>query len=340
MAEAVLGEEQVKNLRSNALYYSQFQSSSYEMCGDDLIQGVKTALNGHVKLMPHKQEIADAQCAAGISKELSTKNDDDWCYFFYYWLGEKLLGLVGDTEVWTLMNSIYEKWGNMDYGKKCNIVNEDVNDKVTFNQRKLAYEYYFNYGGMKEKLQQYHRKCDKTYYKYLTQTATAYQTVKEECAGKGEGDASDQYCSDFNMKWKEYEERGHDKKEELQILTCDLQSTPQIEESATHDASVGPIVSSVFGIGGGLASIALLLYKYKILPSGIKNFFGSNSRSNRNSYKSRNRRSTNSNFSTFTENDSTAETDYSTSNLTSTGTKSLTEYSIPYTTTTATTSTR
>ncbi|ANQ11125.1 Kir protein [Plasmodium coatneyi] len=313
-----LTEEHFKKLPSKILYQKFEDNSRQVHCDSSDVAGVTAALQSTLSGKGVEfsdtdvKKIFHAWCyVTGTVKKKCASLYQDRFKFFYLWFGEMIFKkkerIYSFDELMDEIKDGLNKMGG-EGGDKCGpLCKGDVNDKTTFNRRKLAYEYYTIYKHIKEHWNEHQYKCDKAYSTYLKETYEAWDAVRQQCSGKKDKG----YCDEFNENYKEHNGQ------ELSKLECTVEHRIDTARTKTHEgfpvegggpATIGPIVSSALGIGGGLASIALLLYKYDLLPPGIKNtFFGGRSR---NSNKRRNRRSTNSNFSTFTENDST--TQYST----------------------------
>ncbi|ANQ05719.1 CYIR protein [Plasmodium coatneyi] len=291
----VLGDEELSKLPSNSSYYNEFREV-FDTCGYSATEAVKTALHGHTELGGHMQEIAHAQCFAHAWQGTGDRGDKP-CTFFYYWLGDILWKNIDSSTVLALMRKIYEEYRKKANEERCKIIYDNISEGE-FKQRKLAYEYYNNYGAIKEQREQRGTKCNAAYHTYLKERADAYNAIRTDCEGKD----TEPYCSDFNTKWKKYKEpkprgQGGYEEKDLEILECTPPPKPKPNPNPNQAGSSGSFSDYDYGsasstvapaavsAAGGIAAIGLpavmfLLYKYTNLFSGLRNSFGgSNSRS-------------------------------------------------------------
>ncbi|ANQ11136.1 KIR protein [Plasmodium coatneyi] len=276
------------------------------------------------------------------SKESGYKVEGDLYYLFYYWLGHKVWNSKGQgNEFSDVMNEIYFQlqtvFPGIHRGPTCTKC-----DQSEFGQMRKVFDYYYDHGTIKECIQESQTSvpnCTEQYSKYLQEAAEVYGKMKQYC---------DQGGPSRNICCKHFKEISNPTggnnipepsklKSELESLTRSRRSKAGTISSPTNNNNTAPIVSFALGLVG-LPALALFLYKYNLLPSWISNnlFFGggvgsTSSRSNRN----RKKRSGAKNWDTLTDNDSTTNSTFdstdistvaSTSNLSRTTTDNSTIY--------------
>ncbi|ANQ07198.1 KIR-like protein [Plasmodium coatneyi] len=254
------------------------------------------------------EHIAKAWCSiingAQDQSEGGKKMEGDFYYLFYYWLGDKVWKSERESKPFSdVMNEIYtalkEVHSSIQYGEICT---KDI-DQSTFNEMKLAYEYYMDHEKIKEQLEGAKREgypCTVQYSELLDKTVSAYNNVYGSL--HGEERSGNRYCDKFKEMFNHYDTVNP------QEIKCENVYT----EKSTADIGTTAAISSIVGIGA-LPTIAYLLYKvskYNILPSWISNHFGGGN-SNRNR-TNRKKRTIENDFDTLTDTSTLYSTDLST----------------------------
>ncbi|ANQ10663.1 KIR protein [Plasmodium coatneyi] len=263
----VLTNDHLDKLPSKLLYQKFEDRAGNNDCDDQNMNNVKTQLEGALKKHDFndidEEQIIYAWCYVTKAMKRCDALHEERLKFFYLWLGHTLFEKKDQINLFSdLMDEIKEELDKVEGGgDKCGLLCKNVNDKTAFDRRKLAYEYYTNYKRMEEQLAQYSKKCDNNYHTYLNDTYQAWEKERTECSGIT---TSGSYCAQFNTDCTKQEDKN------LTQLTCIQEHRIGARETEEHEegssmgggpVTVTPIISSVLGIGGGLASIALLLYK-------------------------------------------------------------------------------
>ncbi|ANQ07531.1 Uncharacterized protein PCOAH_00019300 [Plasmodium coatneyi] len=252
--------------------------------------------------------MVNAWCYVTNKLKEDKMNSGEYCLFLYFWIGNILVNRLSTVSFSEPMHTIYTELGKHVKGNDCTVVYND-NNQTTFNQRKTAYEYLTDYGTIQQKLSGSHQLCNKDCSKYLEDSYAAYDKEYDGCTGQDRIP----YCREFVGK------DGKHQGTKLTKLTCQVVNETQIQANMGGGGSSIPtaIISSTLATTVGLpAAVAFFLYKYHLIPFGIKNtLFGGNN--NRNNNRSRNRRrerrSVDHHFDVSTENSSTFDsTDIST----------------------------
>ncbi|ANQ07350.1 KIR protein [Plasmodium coatneyi] len=270
-------------------------------------------------------EIVGAYCYACKMKE-GTKLNNEWCYWFYYWLGSMALQESGEIFLSKFLSEVYEALEKLEVEHKCEKIGELI-DQGTFNQMRTLYEYYKDYDAIQVQLSGSRNRCNEEYEQHLKAILKAYEGAKAKCAAGIYG----KYCNGFpdmftNGQYKNLLDRP------CEVVTVP-ESMEQLSAPSTASIALSTAVSSVFGtLGIGLPTMAFLLYKYNLLPDWINNYFPNSNRSRRKRRSiGRNSGTRIENFTEYsTENNSTiGPTEYSTQGSTADSSDAYTIYDEP-----------
>ncbi|ANQ07512.1 KIR protein [Plasmodium coatneyi] len=315
----------LENLLPSTKYYEKYKGGMTSCNGSsqwpDRMEHLPV---GERDIEDYAEQAAKAVCC--VFKQVGEeKESDEYCPYLYYWIGDIVSTWVNDNLFPGVMKHIYEKVKAYSTDFPCTNVYENI-DSEQFNRMKSVYDYYKDYDTINQQLQS-GNSCKDDIDDHLGDICGAYKYMEEAC--KNGQKSSQQCCQDFRTWFKDPQYK------ELLGKGCTMSVASEVEAlSATDGGITSPsgstnialtiIPTAVAAIG--LPSIVFLLYKYDLLPSGIKNTlsFGKNSSSSR-----RNRRSTSRNeFDTLTSmDDSTTDT-----STIYDGTDSNTEYSAPFST--------
>ncbi|ANQ09048.1 KIR protein [Plasmodium coatneyi] len=255
-----------------------------------------------------------------------TKSNYDWCYVFYYWLGDILLKYGQNPDSFSdVMDAIYPILRKSTLGNVCQIICRGI-DKEIFDRRKIIYDYFMDYTLIKHQLGGGNKSCDLAYHQHLEAIKLVCPIVEGDCAPNN-GHSSDQFCTWFNA--EKGKGNNYCEGNQLSKLTCTPPPNHNPNQAGSSgsfsdaDQSAGGSVAPAVS-GGALSTVALpalayIFYKYK--PFFLNKRNHSDAR--------RKKRSTiHHDLNTLTDDDDNTSTEtYSRTNLTDTATK----YSVPYT---------
>ncbi|ANQ10314.1 KIR protein [Plasmodium coatneyi] len=335
--EGILGSKQLEKVKSELKEYQELERGSKDCDNGSKVRELGGILTSYTLVQNGAQEIVDAWCYAHKKWAVSLPKDD-LCYALYFWIGHTILeNRKYADDLWGIMKAIYPKLTTWKPIKGCDSVGTKI-DEDTFNERKQVFEYIQQCKIMKKQLEQSRRsassnnkaKCEQSYYTHLEDVIKKLTAEETKCKQEQGGSANDPYCKRFLAMCQQCDPK------DLSKLKCE-KVEPKTEESttsnyqapSTEDTITSPSEGSnntttTIAVPSALAAVGLptiaafLLYKYNILPSWFHNTFGNSTGRSRNSNKRRNRRSTNSNFSALTDDDTLTTINSS-------------EYSIPYT---------
>ncbi|ANQ08739.1 Kir-like protein [Plasmodium coatneyi] len=276
----ILGENDLKTLRSKTMHYGMFEksTSTCEKGTDTWGKQIRTTLQKDSNIKNHIDRILKALCYIYGMKRDSGASVATHCNFFYFWVGDMFWNSSNSTSFQHIMdkikNAVEEKKG--EHG--CTFKFPTTWSRF-FKQWKTVYEYTIDKSRIENDLISGKAPCTQVYFDYLQDIKSAYKTVHTQCKQKKESN----FCNNIQGV-----ENGTGF-EDVPNLKCKLVST----------AATPAIISSTIGtIAVGLPALAFFLYKYGLLPSWISSTFGLNSNNSRN--KTRKRRSASPNIETLT----------------------------------------
>ncbi|ANQ09113.1 KIR protein [Plasmodium coatneyi] len=297
------------------------------VCKVDTVEtNLTPVLSNYGEMKKYTKKIAKAWCKAisGATEAKGEKKVDNVVYYsLYYWLGGKVWESGrNDKPLPDVMSEIYLALETASHGiTRVPTCTENI-DQNLFNKMKKVFEYYYDYGTIKDciqKSQTSESNCIQEYSSYLQEAVTAYNGMEQYCDGK-DNVLRRICCKYFNEISNSSGGTNIPKPSELKSELDRIQETAMLEAEAASSTTTptAPIISSILGLLG-IPTLGFYLYKYNLLPPGIKNFFGGGRSSN--NFGNRKIRSVRRNFDTLTE--------YTTENASTIG---PTEYSTEHST--------
>ncbi|CAA9990138.1 KIR protein [Plasmodium knowlesi strain H] len=177
-------------------------------CSTQLINKVLRALQGKgigSDLDNLAKEIVSSHyyaCSSGIGM---SSREDEWCYWFYYWLGDQIKDKLKNGHTFEqVMQTIYGSLIITGFSCKCSNLYRDMNETIFENIKKL-FDYTHDCNHIKGKISsaststglEAEIKCFPKYKVYLTAAVTACNELKSECQryNGGSGFPQNNYCS-------------------------------------------------------------------------------------------------------------------------------------------------
>ncbi|ANQ07518.1 KIR protein [Plasmodium coatneyi] len=258
-------------------------------------------------------EIVESYCYIYKEKHVNAP-DHDWCFWFYYWVGSTIFKESKESGFVDFMEKVYNALEKVSVARKCKKIDEYIAES-TFKQMRKMYEYYQDYGTIKQQLQRSGNQCDEKYDQHLQDILNDYDKVKSIC---GAAATYKEHCSAFQDMFNNQDYKNL-LTQPREVMTVS-ESMEELSVPSTENTSLSTVISSTIVTLIGLpAAVAFFLYKYNLLPSWINGIFikGSNKNSNNKNRRKRTTAMGRHNFNDLTENGSTigSPTDYSTSNL-------------------------
>ncbi|ANQ07031.1 Variable surface protein Vir7-like [Plasmodium coatneyi] len=120
--------------------------------------------------------------------------NNEWCYWFYYWLGDILWGKTEDPELFShRMNKTYNALKNPSSLINCELIHNTIIAKEFFYQMKKTYEFFKDRDKIRDQLSSHKYRCTPEYARYLQNTVAEYAAVRNHCRQKEE----DAFCKKF-----------------------------------------------------------------------------------------------------------------------------------------------
>ncbi|ANQ10089.1 Kir protein [Plasmodium coatneyi] len=170
------------------------------------------------------------------TKETNPTNYYSPCYFFYYWLGEKIKDKIyGRSPLGQVIGAIYKKlhqFGLPYNNKKCKDLYPGI-DVSIFTPRKKIFDYSYNYKTLLGKPQSNEFLCTEICDQYLSDVQSVYSTESNSC---GET-TSDLFCNELKNEYKKYFDKN--KKPTLPCAT-----KPEDEEDDDNDSCPTEVMGS------------------------------------------------------------------------------------------------
>ncbi|ANQ07470.1 KIR protein [Plasmodium coatneyi] len=325
----ILGEADLGILPSREKYH-KFNSEKGK-CGSSCgtCTEVKSKLSECKHIKQDTTNIMNGWCYAELN--WSGGSDDEYCSAFYFWLGDivsKTLSAtsseVGDTNSFSsTMSCAYTAFEKSEMSNNCKILYNNTTTTLTkeeFDRRKKMFDYSKDHEQIRTQIegaQKYKYHCTKTYYDYVDDILTTYDTMKAICPESGASSSPSYdaaYCTKFKTLFVGYD---HSTMEELKtkLVQVTKPASPGSSFMNSSEVNIPAAVSSILGVMG-LPALGFFLYKYTSLPSLISNTFFRGGGSNR-----KRRTTARNEFDTLTSMDtstlystdlSTTETDNST----------------------------
>ncbi|ANQ06966.1 KIR protein [Plasmodium coatneyi] len=306
---ATLTEENLNQLPSKTIY--KRLDTSTGTCADKTKEGkLKTTLQNAKVDGTTIGKIIGTLCYISNLQNTDENADDE--NFLYYWFGQKVATSKKNGNFVQIMNEckdIITTIGEEGYMPPFFPETYGTNEKDFQTWKTL-----FDYGNkdqevIKQQLGEEEagptKQCNKAYHDYLQKIKDAYTTVRTNCMKKS-GDKWNAWCTPFETYFHDYKTRNSLNLSCTKVDAAGAQLTGA-KGSTNNTNNITPIAVSSTLATVGLPTLAFFLYKYDLLPLGIKNmFFGNNSSGNR-----RNRRNGRSTIgrhhfdNTFTEASST-----------------------------------
>ncbi|ANQ05938.1 Variable surface protein Vir7-like protein [Plasmodium coatneyi] len=198
--------------------------------GGESVRGVKSnlksKLTAHQRIQVFIDGMVEAWCKAHQKKgdKVTSSNDSEWCYWFYYWLGDTVSRGVISNLFQNVMSKIYDELRNLKIEHPCENVYPDIYDITMFEQRRKVYNYHQDYATIQDQLNKSGQRCDGTYHKYLNDIVRVYKEVWDYCHNEDRG--FDAYCRTFKNEYEKY--NNSDKAE----FKCNKVTSPQRMDSA------------------------------------------------------------------------------------------------------------
>ncbi|ANQ09779.1 KIR protein [Plasmodium coatneyi] len=133
-----------------------------------------------------------------MEREKETYDNYLWD-FFYYWVGTRIKEDLKGYDFTTTMRTICDKLPESEAKNICTNKYPEIN-KDLFEKAKVLFDFFYNYGTAKIKLQEKglftNEKCNSS----LKKVKDAYQNIRDIC--DGEGDSKSQYCEKLIQEYK------------------------------------------------------------------------------------------------------------------------------------------
>ncbi|ANQ11000.1 KIR protein [Plasmodium coatneyi] len=171
----------------------------------------KSNIEAQLGIVSNAQKILQAWCHVHEKLNVTTSKDD-WCYDFYYWLGNIVSKhLKGSTSFKNVMSDIYRDLKGVASTNICINLYPNI-DRDIFDQRKIMYDCTQDFGMLWEYTGTKGGTCVPEYHEHLEQMKKACAPMSEYC--QGNQGKTDPYCTWFNNK------KGECCNEKLSKLTC------------------------------------------------------------------------------------------------------------------------
>ncbi|ANQ09756.1 KIR-like protein [Plasmodium coatneyi] len=303
-------------LPSRKQFYNKFKGSG-ENCNNECTKNIKDSLSAFPSEGDFQNKILRASYAAFKMKPEDTPFYNDRWNFLYYWIGDQLWDNLGkepkDSTFTPLMTMLCGNMSSAPEQGGYRVICTSTIGKKLFEERKIVFEHYHDYGTAKVQLQGGAPNCDKKWSGYLNGIASACEAVRTDCRRNER--VNDAYCNNFSNSYILYcdmvellelyckkvtelsdkEGEANTCSSEKKELRTSLESNLLAAQEALTKATTTSSITSIFGTLAATA-FSYLLYKYKPWSSWFGNHTsGSSRRSNRK------RRSAGQNFDASTE---------------------------------------
>ncbi|KMZ82500.1 hypothetical protein PVIIG_05361 [Plasmodium vivax India VII] len=227
------------NKYTSIFYYNYFERGDNGCEQHDFYTTIYDELNIRYQLYKFpeiSEKIVRALCYIyNRRKNLSADFKEDFCWYLYYWLGDKIYPVVHDKIIFSnIIKMIYaELYKNITEDFiVCRHVYSSINQD-TFKDNKIMFDYSEDYQNIKIDTPHAETTCDKEYKNYINKYINMYNQVYSDCY-KGEKKNFD--CNYFSTLFKEDDYRT------LSSFSCiqsdngrvfsDVQGGPEEEPSA------------------------------------------------------------------------------------------------------------
>ncbi|ANQ10771.1 Uncharacterized protein PCOAH_00047970 [Plasmodium coatneyi] len=240
---------------------------------DGVVIALKGRLSVYSALSIWSERILAALEFVSTVKRKSPR-DNIPCYWFYYWLGDKVQTTVERTEEFsTAVNSVYDALRKVLGENKCDALGFH-SSKDKFEKGKKLFDLKHDHNPNNEQLQKYYELCNSAYqeqYKTTPPKVPSASDVKEQC----KSGSSEEYCTKFMQKYGD-----HSCQQSSSELKCNLTEqpeSPQFREFVRTDveSNIPAAISSILGAIVGLPVTTFFLYKVSNSYYG-RNLTGSN----------------------------------------------------------------
>ncbi|ANQ06262.1 KIR protein [Plasmodium coatneyi] len=220
------------------------------------------------------KSIVDAWCYIH-KKGRFTDSNGEWCYYFYYWLGDQLFKEAKDGNSFSsAMNQVYQGLRKSGTGEKCNIMYENI-DKLLFLHMKNVFDYAQNQALIPLKLREGGKSnsCIQALSKYLQRALKAYKAIESKCREGKEN--TPPYCSDFNTKYKTHLTE-LTRQAQCTVVNNETEPLKHIENSqplvkvAQAQGPEAALASTMDGPISSVQEVSLPALSSKNLPSGTE----------------------------------------------------------------------